>query len=80
MHHGGVDYLAAQFAAMRDAIEWDDDDRLIQIVDHVRAEMGMDAAWAVVTDLLRLARNPITDPAHAACIETALDRYRARYG
>ncbi|MPY81408.1 MAG: hypothetical protein GEV04_24065 [Actinophytocola sp.] len=73
-------YLQVQFAALRHAIDAEDDDHLIRIVDHIRAEVGGHTARSVIADLLRLARNPITDAASAACIETAMQRYQARYG
>lgn len=71
-------YLAAELAGLREAIRESDHERVIRIIDHVRVEAGDDIAFGVVTDLLRHARNSITEPASAACIETALAYYRAR--
>lgn len=71
-------YLAAELAGLREAIRECDRERVIRIVDHIRVEAGDDIAFGVVADLLRYARNSITDPASAACIETALAYYRAR--
>jgi hypothetical protein len=71
-------YLNAELAGLREAISQSDGERVIRIVDHIRVEAGDDIAFGVVADLLRYARNPITEPASAACIETALAYYRAR--
>jgi hypothetical protein len=71
-------YLNAELVGLRDAISERDHERLIRIIDHIRGEAGDDIAFAVVADLLRHARNIVTDPESAACIETALAYYRAR--
>lgn len=71
-------YLLAEYAECRAAIAAGDDDRLIQVVEHIRNEAGRDTAITVLRDLLQLARNPITEPASAACIEIALQRYKER--
>lgn len=71
-------YLDAELAGLREAIRESDHERVIRIIDHIRVEAGDDIAFDVVADLLRHARNCITEPASAACIETALACYRAR--
>ena len=71
-------YLDAELASLREAIRDSDPERVIRIVDHVRVEAGDEVAFGVVADLLRYARNSITEPASAACVETALAYYRAR--
>jgi hypothetical protein len=71
-------YLNAELASLREAIRQDDHEQVIRVIDHVRVEAGDDIAYGVVIDLLQHARNSITDPASAACIETALAYYRAR--
>lgn len=72
-------FLRVGYAELRTAVDRADDDQLIRIIDHIRAEAGEEITLTVVGNLLRLARNPITDPAGAAAIETALARYQARY-
>lgn len=71
-------YLSAELASIREAIRQSDHEQVIRILDHVRVEAGDDIAFGVIADLLRHARNSITEPASAACIETALAYYRAR--
>jgi hypothetical protein len=71
-------YLNAELAGLREAIGESDHERVIRIIDHIRGEAGDDIAFGVIADLLRYAHNSITEPASAACIETALSYYRAR--
>ena len=71
-------YLEAELAGLRAAIAEYDHERVIRIIGHIRVEAGDDIALSVVTDLLQYARNSITDPDSAACIETAVAYYRAR--
>ena len=71
-------YLNAELAELRDALRESDHERVIRIIDHIRVEAGEDIAFDVVADLLRHAHNLVTEPATAACIETALAYYRAR--
>ena len=71
-------YLDAELASLREAVRDCDHERLIRIIDHIRVEAGDDIAFGVIADLLRYARNSITEPASAACIEKALAYYRAR--
>ena len=71
-------YLDAELAGLREAIRESDHERVIRIIDHIRVEAGEGIAFDVVAELLRHARNSITEPTSAACIETALGYYRAR--
>lgn len=67
-------------AALRVAIDAEDDEQLVRIVDHIWAEGGKRSALEVVTNLLKLARNPIVDPRKATFIEIAMMQYRSRLG
>ncbi|MBA0126487.1 hypothetical protein H0B56_13130 [Haloechinothrix sp. YIM 98757] len=70
-------YLDAKLAELRTAVGDLNDDDIIRIIGHVRAEAGLGAASSVVTELLQASRNSLTDPTAAACIRTALARYEA---
>lgn len=72
-------YLNAELTGLRDAIRQTDHEQVIRIIDHVRTEAGDEIAHGVVVQLLQHARNSITEPDTAACIETALAYYRARH-
>lgn len=72
---GSDGYLNSQLEELRTAIGNLDDDHIIRVIDHVRVEAGPAAARHLVAELLRAARNGITDPLSAACITTALARY-----
>jgi hypothetical protein len=71
-------YRDAELIGLREAIRQADHEQVIRVIDHIRVEAGDDVAFGVVVELLQHARNSITDPASAACIETALAYYRAR--
>ncbi|SNR49902.1 hypothetical protein SAMN06265360_107210 [Haloechinothrix alba] len=70
-------YLDAKLAELRTAVSDLNDDDIIRIVHHIRAEAGFTAASRIVTELLQASRNSLTDPTAAACIRTALARYEA---
>lgn len=68
-------YLDSVLVELRSAIANLNDDDIMRVIDHVRAEAGETLARKLVAELLRTAHNAITEPDRALCIETALARY-----
>lgn len=73
------EYLQAILPELRVAIDAEDADRLVQLIEDSRTEAGEQTVYAILAHLLQLARNPLTEGASSACIEVALQRYQTNH-